>query len=40
MHDIETPAPKQHTHNEAPCNAPLKKSATFFQAPCSIKMVF
>ena len=43
MHDIEIPAQKQHTHNEAPCRPIDQKSAMFFffffQAPCLIKLV-
>ena len=32
-------AQKQHAHNGTPCS-PMNKSVTFFQPPCSIKLMF
>ena len=40
MHDMEIPAQKQYMHTMERLVAPLNKSATFFQAPCSIKLIF
>ena len=39
MHDIEIPA-QNSMHTMERLVAPLNKSATFFQAPCSTKLMF